>query len=106
MNVAKLWESIIRFCWVALIVLSAVGVSLIFAPKWRALRELQRKKTALEEENRGMERAAMEFRLRQHRFATDPAFVERTARENGMVKSNEAVFRMSKEDPHAGGAKR
>ena len=106
MNATKLWEGVIRFCWVALIVLSAIGVTLIFTPKCRTLRELQRKKAAIEQENQRTEAAILDLQMRQHQFKTDPAFVERTAHEIGMVKSNEAMFRISKEQPHADNTRR
>jgi cell division protein FtsB len=97
----NVWSGIIKFLWVALAVLSAVCAILLFAPRCRALRELQRKKAALELENRKTEAAVMDLRTRQSQFVSDPAFVERTAREIGMVKSNESVFRISKEVPRA-----
>ena len=36
---------------------------------------------------------------RQNRFQTDPAYVERTARQIGLVKTNETVFRITNEAP-------
>ena len=37
-------------------------------------------------------------------LANDPAFVERTAREIGMVKTNETVFRISRDQARANAA--
>ena len=97
----NIWDAIIKFSWAALIVLSVVGVVLIFTPKCRTLRELQRKKQALEEGNRRTEAVILDLKTRQELFLSDPAFVERTARETGMVKSNEAIVKIVREQPAA-----
>jgi cell division protein FtsB len=34
-----------------------------------------------------------EFKIKQERFTSEPAFVERTAREAGMVTSDEIVYK-------------
>jgi cell division protein FtsB len=67
----------------------------MFTPKVRAVSEHQRKKAALIAENRALEDAVRDRRTKRERFASDPEFVERTAHEAGLVKSDEVVFKFT-----------
>ena len=87
------WVAIYRFAWGALIVLAVIGLLCIFMPRLHGLTGLQRKKAALQEENRLKENRITDLRTRQQRFRSDPAYVELTARRMGMVKGNETVIR-------------
>jgi cell division protein FtsB len=91
------WEVIYRVAWVLLIILCVVGIVCIFLPKCRNYHEQQERKARLEEENRGIEAATRDIQMRQERFQRDKAFVERTAREQGMAKPGETVFRVAGE---------
>jgi len=93
------WVIIYRFAWGVLLVLVTIGLLGVFMPKCNRLKELQRRKAALLEENRRTDTRTKELRLKEERFASDAKFVERTARETGMVKPDETVFKFSEEEP-------
>ena len=86
------WVVIYRSAWILLVVLFAIGLTCIFLPRVHSLRSLQRKKAELIKQNRRIEALTRELRDKQERFNSDPAFVERVARETGKVKPNEVVF--------------
>ena len=87
------WVTIYRLAWAALLVLFAVGAICAFLPKCRKLSDLQERKSVLRQQNRQTEAAIRELKAKQQRFRTDMGFVERTARESGLVKTNETVFK-------------
>jgi cell division protein FtsB len=89
------WVAIYRFALVMAIVLCVVGGACIFVPKVQSYRELQARKAALARENAGTEARLKELERRQARFENDPAFVERVAREHGMAKPGETVYRVT-----------
>jgi cell division protein FtsB len=89
------WRIIYRVALVLLAMVVPVGIACFFLPKCDRLRVLQSQKTVLEDENQRIEALTRELRAKQERFATDTNFVERTAREVGMAKSNEIVFRFT-----------
>jgi cell division protein FtsB len=93
------WRIIYRCAWVLLIIVVPIGIGCMFVPRCSSLRHLHQKRAELAEENSRIEDATRELRARQERFLSDPLFVERVAREAGMVKSNEIVFRISPYDP-------
>ena len=88
------YRAVQRFSLVLLILVVPVGVACLFMPKCNNQRALQQKKAGLEEDTRRIEAMTSEVRARQERFRSDPAFVERTAREAGMVKTNEVIFKL------------
>lgn len=90
----NIWEWIYRIAWGILIVLCLAGVVCAFLPEVRRLTELQEKRAALQEETNRIEAHVKDLQTRQARFASDPLFVERTAREAGMSRSNETVFKV------------
>ena len=96
------WVVIYRFAWTILTVLLLIGLACVFAPKCRTVRELQRQKRDTEIANRAREHAVDELKRKQERFLSDPAFVERTARETGMIKPDEILFKLT--NHHAGPA--
>lgn len=90
----SVWEWIYRIAWGILLVLCAIGIVCAFVPESRRLHGLQETRRALEEENRRIDAHIKDLQTRQARFDSDPAFVERTARELGMAKPHETVFRV------------
>jgi cell division protein FtsB len=84
-----------RWLWFLVGALVVAGVFYMFTPKVRAVGEHQRKKAALIAENRALEDAVRDRRNKRERFASDPEFVERTAHEAGLVKSDEVVFKFT-----------
>ncbi len=92
------WTVINRFVWVALAVLVLVGMGFMFVPLINQDRELQRRESALQEEIRLDQERVRELQLKQERFRSDPAFIERIAHELGLAKPNETVFRFIDEN--------
>ena len=78
---------------IAVIVALIIGVSL-FLPRYQKLQRLQARRIQLEKDNRQIEEKVNSLAEKQRRFGSDPDFVERTAREAGMVKSNEVSYRV------------
>lgn len=97
------WLIIYRFAVAIIVVLCLIGVMFMFLPKCYRISKLQQTKTQLENENKQRETDTRELRIKQERFTSDPAFVQRTAREVGMVKPHEVVFRFSNATENATG---
>jgi cell division protein FtsB len=89
------WVVIYRLAWGVLLVLFVIGLICVFLPRYEHFRALQRRKAELVDNNRTTRAAAQQLKENQVKFQTDPAFVERTAREAGMVKPGEKVFKFS-----------
>jgi len=96
------WRAIHRFAWLLLGVLVAAGVFCVFGPKCRSLRSLHEQKSRVESENAALDERIRELRVKRERFSTDPSFVERTARETGMVKADETIFKFVSNSTPAG----
>lgn len=96
-------------CWVityrvafGLVVLICIALLVkLFNPKIRFYNEMQGRKAELVAENRKQANEINELVQKQERFNSDPEFVERTAKEIGMVKSNEVVIKVSNENTPA-----
>ena len=93
------WVAIYRFAWVLLGILCAIGLLCVFIPKCRSLRSLHDQNLRVEEGNRRIEERIRTLQVKRQRFASDPSFVERTARETGMVKPDETIFRFVSNAP-------
>lgn len=99
------WKTVYRFALVILFVLFAVVLACVFLPKSRELQGLQKTKATLEQENRLTEEQIAELRTKRERFESDPAYVERTARKEGMVRPGETVYKFTpRRDNDAEGA--
>lgn len=94
----RFWVIVYRGSWVALIVMLLVAIICAFRPRYERLRELRSRQERSQNAIRNAEIEIRNLQLRRQQFLTDPAFVERTAREeSGMIKSNESVFRLGTE---------
>ena len=80
---------------ILIIIIIAAGIISLFLPKFRSNRELQRRKSALEQENKYIEQETKKIHLKREKFKTDPEFVERVARKSGRVKPDEVIFRFT-----------
>lgn len=89
----NLWVLLYRFAWMVVIASCVVAVICVFLPKARDYQDLQKRKQALEQGNARLETQIRGLERNQQRFRTDPEFVERVAREQGMAKPGETVFR-------------
>jgi cell division protein FtsB len=87
------WLLVYRFAWIVVVVLLVIGVICIFLPKCHRFQDLQRQKMALAEANARVEAQIRQIEKRQERFRNDPEFVERVAREQGMAKPGETIFK-------------
>jgi cell division protein FtsB len=95
------WSMIYRFAMALLIVLLVVGVVFMFMPRWHAIREYGRRQVDLRSEIERLDAQTRDIADKQARFRTEPAFIERTAREAGMIKTNEIVYKLEDEPaPH------
>ncbi len=93
------WTRIYRGAWLVLIALCLVVAVSIFLPRYNRLRKMQEKKQDLQQENADLEARLQFLREQQHRFETDPEFVERLARERGKIKPHEKTFRIAEQKP-------
>lgn len=89
------WLQIYKWAIRLLIILTITGMVFLFLPKFRNIRELQRRKSTLETENKNIEHQTKELRLMREKFKTDPDFIERVARDSGRVKPDEIIFKFS-----------
>ena len=78
---------------IAVICALVIGICLLL-PRYNKLQRLQSKRTQLEQDNRQIDDKITDLADKERRFENDPAFVERTARESGMIKSNEVSYRV------------
>ena len=86
---------IYRFSWALLAVLVGIGLLCVFTPKCHTLSCLQRTRAELDAKNSAKAEEITDLKIRQERFSSEPAFVERTAREAGMVTKDEVVYKFT-----------
>ena len=91
----SLWVTIYRVTWILIIVILLIGLICVFVPQYAKYREMQLKELQLKREIAAQEAALKQYQVLQARFPSDPRFVERMAREAGMVRTNEAVCRLT-----------
>ncbi len=96
------WVMLYRFAWMVVIICCVIAIICVFVPRAHNYQELQRRKRSLEEGNSRLEARVRDLNDRQQRFRTDPEFVERLAREKGMAKPGETIFRFPATNAPAG----
>ncbi len=89
------WVLIYRFAWILVVVLCVIGLICIFLPEAHRFQELQKRKLVLERENAAIEARVRQLEKNQSDFVHNPEFVERIAREQGMAKPGETVFKVT-----------
>ena len=89
------WVGVQKFIAGLIVVVCLIGVALLFVPEYAKYRDRQEKKRRFIEAAANEEAQRKHYLQLQERFTTDPQFVEHTAREVGMVKTNESVFRLT-----------
>jgi cell division protein FtsB len=87
------WILVYRLAWMVVVASGVVAIVCIFLPKTHNYQTLQNRKEALEQANEATEARIRKLNLNQKRFRSDPEFVERSAREQGMAKPGETIFR-------------
>jgi len=95
------WTTLYKCLWGVSIALIVVVMISFFIPKYRTLKDYQQRRYALRQENREKETMIRELRRKQALILSDPAFIERTAREAGMVKQDEVVFKFTNSMQHS-----
>ena len=88
-----IWKVIYRFSWFLMIILSLIGLIVVFTPKLHRYSKLQNTRSKLEEQSIAKTEEIKNFKVKQDRFTSEPSFVERTAREAGMVTADEVVYK-------------
>lgn len=91
---ATVWTWITKGSLVTLVALAAVGVVSLFVPRVQELRRLQRREAEVRHEKELEEEMLRRLRRQQERLQTDPAYLERVARDElGYAKPGETIFR-------------
>ena len=93
------WIVVYRSAWGALITIGIIGAIFICLPQVRKMQAMQRTKTQYQQANQELTDGIETFKEKQERFSTDPKYVERTARDIGMVKPNETIFTFTNSSP-------
>lgn len=94
------WVILYRVACGGVAVAIAIAIICIFVPQSHRSRELEGRRLVLQESNARLEARLRELEDDQHRFRTDPEFVERIAREQGMAKPGETIFRFQGTNAH------
>ena len=95
------WNKVFVICLAAFILVAAIAAACLLLPRCRRLNEMYRVKEQREQENLELADKTSELQSNQERFARDPAFVERTARDAGLVKPGETVFKFTNDPARA-----
>jgi cell division protein FtsB len=98
------WVLIYRVALIVVSVLVVIGVICVFLPKCHRFQELQRQKIALTEQCARVEARVRQLESNRERFNGESEFVERIAREQGMAKPGETIFKFSEVSNAAGRA--
>ena len=94
------WDILYKAACIAVAVAIVIAIICVFVPQSHRFRELESRKVAMQEANARLEARLRELDENQHRFRTDPEFVERIAREQGMAKPGETIFRFQGTNAH------
>jgi cell division protein FtsB len=87
------WVLVYRFAWMVVIAFCVMALVCFFLPKTHNYQALQKRKMVLEQGNALIESKVRQLQQNEKRFQSDPAFVERVAREHGMAMPGETIFR-------------
>lgn len=87
------WVLLYRVAMIVAIVSVVVALVCLLLPRANHFQDLQRRKLALHETNARLEGRLQQLQENERRFHSDPEFVERIAREQGMAKPGETIFR-------------
>ncbi len=94
----NIWVVIYRVSCAALGVLLVIGILSMFSPQYKQYRENERRAEELEYGIALEEEMLKTLRRKQERFRSDPRFVEQIAREIGLAKPGETIFKFM-DDP-------
>lgn len=94
----RYWQMITRLVLIPIILFGIVAVISWVMPKCQEYQRLQNQRMALDEENTRLEANIRQLETKRKRFAYDKDFVERTARELGMAKPGETIYKFNASD--------
>ncbi len=94
------WVLVFRVALGVALVAVAIAVACVFVPQQNRFRDMELRKLVLQESNAKLEMRLRELDENQRRFHSDPEFVERIAREQGMAKPGETIFRFQGTNVH------
>lgn len=86
------WNLIHRVVLAILIGIVIVGIALAFIPKVNQLHTYEERSRALQRDIDQTIQEEQRLKEYQHRFSTDPTFVERIAHEVGYAHEDETIF--------------
>jgi len=98
----SVWRVIYRVAMVVVVVLIVIATFFLLTPPAQTMCQHYRTKVQLMEETDRLKADIQDLAEKQRRFRSDPAFVERTAREAGMVKSNEVIYKLEEANADTG----
>lgn len=90
-----IWIAIYRFAWIMVVILVVLILSFMAIPKFQKYQTLQTNKQTVEQAKQQGEEDLRTLQSNQEQFRTDDQFLIDTAREAGMVRSNEVVFKFT-----------
>ncbi len=91
----RYWRLITKLVWIPIALLGLVAVIAWVLPKCQEYQRLQNSRMALDEENNRLEANIRQLETKRKRFGYDKEFVERTARELGMAKPGETIYKFN-----------
>ncbi|MDA0321520.1 MAG: septum formation initiator family protein [Verrucomicrobia bacterium] len=89
----KKLKKLYNMAWAIIVILCLIGTALVVAPQLSRQGRLHEQKLDLEKESRDVDEKIADLRSNQSKFHSDRRFVERTAREMGMVRPDEVVLK-------------
>ncbi len=87
------WTTIYRVSYGILGGLALIGAVCMFTPKWREHSNVLDEQRTIQREIAAKKQDIKRLQIRQDRFTSEASFVERTARECGMIKRGEIVYK-------------
>lgn len=95
------WVRIYRLALLVLVIVATAVAVLVFMPRFNRLDRMRKTRDGMELECRATEAAIAEIQEKQKKFASEPDFVEYTARKQGLVRPDETVFKFTNTDARA-----
>jgi cell division protein FtsB len=93
----KYWNMILRGAMAIVAGMLLAGAILMFLPKVKQMQTYQDKRDTLKQQIEVTVAAEKELKGKQHRFLSDPAYVEKVAHEVGYARQDETIFHFSEE---------
>jgi cell division protein FtsB len=96
------WTTIYRVSYGILGGLALIGAVCMFTPKGSEYSNVLTDKRNIEREIAAKKQDIKRLQIRQDRFTSEASFVERTARECGMIKRGEIVYKFTPDAAQTG----